>query len=112
MIFLIGEAYLWVNLSIASAPYTFHTNYSFGSHPLIEEFSDVFSEDLLNKLAPLCDMQHAIDLVLGTSLPNMPHYRINSTEHAELKRQIDEFEDKGYIRESMSPCHHVRTPHY
>jgi len=29
---------------------------------------------------------------------------MNPTEHAELKRQVDDLVDKGFIRESMSPC--------
>jgi len=29
---------------------------------------------------------------------------MNPIEHAELKRQVDELVDKGFIRESMSPC--------
>ena len=33
--------------------------------PMIEEFSDIFPEDLPNKLPPIHDIQHAIDLVLG-----------------------------------------------
>jgi len=29
---------------------------------MIEEFSDIFPEDLPNKLQPVCDIQQAIDL--------------------------------------------------
>ena len=71
---------------------------------MIVEFAGVFPEDLPDKLSPMCDNQHAIDLVPGTSLPNLPHYRMNPTEHVELKRQVDELLRKGFIQESMSPC--------
>ena len=52
----------------------------------------------------MCDIQHAIDLVLGAIPPNVPHYRMNTIEHIELQRQIGNILHKGFVRESMSPC--------
>ena len=64
----------------------------------------MFSEDILDSLPPLCNIQHAIDLVLRTNLPNVIHYHLNPTKHAKLKRQVDELLNKGFIRVSLSPC--------
>lgn len=64
----------------------------------------MFPEDLPKELRPMRDILHAVDLVLGATLPNRPHYRINLTEDAELKRQVDELLERGFIRNSLCPC--------
>ena len=71
---------------------------------MIAEFTDVFPEDLPDKLPSMRDIQHVIDLVPGASFPNLPHYRMNPTKHVELKRQADELIRKSFIQESMSLC--------
>ena len=72
--------------------------------PILAEFSQVFPEEFPTHLPPLHYIQHAIDLVPEATLPNLPHYRLNPTEHSELKRQVDELLNKRFIRESLSPC--------
>ena len=72
--------------------------------PILTEFELIFSEDLPDTLPPLRDIQHAIDLVSGSTLPNLPHYRLHPSEHQELKRQVDDLLSKGFIREILSPC--------
>ncbi|TYK26105.1 F15O4.13 [Cucumis melo var. makuwa] len=70
-----------------------------------EEFNDMFPhEDAPTGLPPLRGIEHQIDFIPGATLPNMAAYRTNPTETKEIQRQVEELMDKGYIRESMSPC--------
>jgi len=71
---------------------------------LMQEFDDVFLEDIPSELPPLRGIKHQIDLVPRASIPNCPAYRNNPEEMKELQRQVHELMMKGYIRESMSPC--------
>ena len=52
----------------------------------------------------MCDIQHAIDFVLGATLPNLRYYRMSLAKHAELQRQVEELLRTGFVCESMSPC--------
>ena len=71
--------------------------------PLIKEFEVLFPKELPAGLPPIRDIQHCIDLAPRTSLPNLPHYRINPQEGQILQGQVDELLSKGQIRESISP---------
>ena len=71
---------------------------------ILEKFQDLFANELPHGLPPLRDIQHQIDLVSGSTLPNRPHYRMSLTEHEELKRQVEELLENGFICESLSPC--------
>ncbi|XP_052181971.1 uncharacterized protein LOC127794765 [Diospyros lotus] len=68
------------------------------------EFNDVFPEELPIGLPPIRGIEHHIDFIPGASIPNRPAYRSNPEETKELQRQVSELMEKGYVRESMSPC--------
>jgi len=71
---------------------------------LLEKFKDVFPDELPQGLPPLRGIEHQIDLMPGASLPNRAAYRAGPEETKELQRQVQELLDRGYVRESLSPC--------
>ena len=71
---------------------------------LLQEFDDMFLEEIPNGLPPIRGIEHQIDFIPGASIPNRPAYRSNPEETKELQRQVSELMEKGYVRESMSPC--------
>ena len=71
---------------------------------ILQEFTDVFPQDVPPGLPPIRGIEHQIDLIPGASLPNRAPYRTNPEETKEIMRQVQELLDKGYIRESLSPC--------
>jgi hypothetical protein len=56
---------------------------------LLQEFEDVFPEDIPSGLPPVREIEHYIDLVLMVMIPNRPAYRSNPEEIKELQRQVD-----------------------
>src|SRR5690606_20668101 len=75
-----------------------------GMSKLLQEYSDVFPEEMPHGLPPIRGIDHQIDFVPGSALPNKPAYRTNPVETKELQKQVEELMSKGHIRESMSPC--------
>jgi hypothetical protein len=71
---------------------------------LLQDFEDVFPDEVPAGLPPIRGIEYQIDLVPGASLPNHPAYRTNPNETKEIQQQVKELLDKGYIRESLSPC--------
>ena len=71
---------------------------------VLQEYEDVFPEELPRGLPPLRGIEHQIDFIPGAVIPNRPIYRANLEETKELQRQLEELLDRGHVRESPSPC--------
>jgi hypothetical protein len=69
---------------------------------VVSEFPDVFPEDLPG-MPPDREIEFAIELVPGTAPIYKRPYRMDANQLAELKEQIQELLDKGFIRPSSSP---------
>jgi hypothetical protein len=70
--------------------------------PVVCEYPDVFPDDLPG-MPPDKDVEFVIELQPGTAPISRRPYRIPPKELAELKNQLQELLDKGYIRPSSSP---------
>ena len=69
---------------------------------VVQEYPDVFPEDLLGM--PLDrEIEFVIELVPGTTPIYKRPYRMDANQLAELKDQIQDLLDKGFIRPSTSP---------
>jgi hypothetical protein len=71
---------------------------------LLGEFDDIIVDELPRSLPPMRSVSHHIDLIPGASLPNKTVYRLKPQENEEVKRQVQDLQDKGLVRESLSPC--------
>jgi hypothetical protein len=70
--------------------------------PVVCEYPDVFP-DKLSGMPPDRDIEFAIELQPGTAPISKRPYRMPPVELAELKKQLQELLDKGFIRPSTSP---------
>jgi hypothetical protein len=69
---------------------------------IVSEFPDVFPEELPG-MPPEREVEFAIELIPGTAPISKRGYRVSGPKLVELKKQIDELLEKGYIRPSTSP---------
>ena len=77
---------------------------------VVREFPDVFPKDF-PRLPPDKEIEFSIDLVPGTNHISKTLYRMAPTELKELKQQLKELLEKGFIHPSASlwgaPVHFV-----
>ena len=72
------------------------------SVPVVREFSDVFLEDL-SRLPPDRELEFGIELLPRSTPIFIPLYMIEPVELKELKTQLQDLVDKGFIRPGVSP---------
>jgi len=70
--------------------------------PVMEEFLDVFPKDLPG-LPPDRNLEFTIEVIPGTAPISKAPYRMTPVELAKLKKQLQEYLDKGFIRPSVLP---------
>jgi hypothetical protein len=81
-----------------------NTPLSLGVSTVLQEFDDVFPEEVPAGLPPLHGIEHQIDLIPRATLPNRALHRLNPDETKEIQKQVQVLLDKGYICISFSPC--------
>ncbi|GKD01612.1 hypothetical protein Tco_1171886, partial [Tanacetum coccineum] len=69
---------------------------------VVRDFVDVFLEDL-SGLPPQRQVEFRIDLIPGAMPVAKSPYRLAPSEMQELSGQLQELQDKGFIRPSHSP---------
>ncbi|KAK8670001.1 hypothetical protein V6N13_104767 [Hibiscus sabdariffa] len=53
---------------------------------------------------PFEELSIKLTFIPSATIPNQPAYHCNPKETKELQQQIQELMEKGYVRESLSPC--------
>ncbi|KAA0054669.1 pol protein [Cucumis melo var. makuwa] len=87
---------------LASVVDTREVDVSLSSEPVVRDYPDVFPEELLG-LPPHREIEFAIELEPGTVPISRASNRMAPAELKELKVQLQELLDKGFIRPSVSP---------
>ena len=90
------EAYL------AYVIHTVKARPSVSNIPTVSDFPDVFLEEFPG-LPPKREIEFAIDVVLGATPASITPYQMAPMELKELKLQLQELLEKGFIRPSVSP---------
>ena len=88
-----NEGFLVSNYNNLALPSVFQS--------LLQEFEDMFQD---KEIPPIRGTEHKIDFIPRTVISYKPAYRVNPTETKEIQRQVEELMEKGYVRESLSPC--------
>ncbi len=68
-----------------------------------QEYADVFRDSLPKELPPRRELDHRIELVPGSAPPNRATYRMSPKELDELRKQLNDLVEHGFIQPSKSP---------
>jgi hypothetical protein len=74
-----------------------------GNIRAVRDFADVFPKELLG-MPPDMEVEFVIDLLPGTDSISKRPYKMSVEELKELKKQLTELQEAGYIRSDSSPC--------
>jgi hypothetical protein len=100
---LYGTQVLQLSVISVATPSIHHTAaQNLEDIPVACEFPDIFPDDLPG-MPPDRDVEFIIELQLGTTPISRQPYKMTPKELVELKVQLTELLDKGYIRPSSSP---------
>jgi hypothetical protein len=70
---------------------------------VVRDFLDIFPKEL-PRMPPDREVELVIDLLHGTVPISKRPYRMSVEELKELKKQLTELQEAGYIRSNSSPC--------
>ena len=70
---------------------------------LLKKYKDCFLEDLPFQLPPERPEDHQIDIIPGSSPPNIAPYRVSRPQLEEIRKQVEDLLNRGLIRPSNSP---------
>ncbi|RDX67007.1 hypothetical protein CR513_54173, partial [Mucuna pruriens] len=82
----------------------FHSSLPCKIESLLQELTDVLPNEVPHDLPPSRGIEHQIDLVPGCPIPNRPAYKTNPEETKEIQNQVNKLLQKGFVKESLSPC--------
>jgi len=72
------------------------------SIPVVSDFVNVFPDEI-SELPPKREVEFSIDLVPRVGPVSMTPYRMSPAELSELKKQVENYLEKQFIRPSVSP---------